>query len=358
MVKSLKDISWNVSEDQYRNDPSLSYSILSKYERDGFHKLSSLYDKIQTSSLTFGSMVDTLITAGKEEFDKLFYISNHIDVTDKIKNIVNNIRNIFISHGDTPPERLKNVCDDEILDCANEVEYQMRWKDETRIKSIRELADEYYYVCNKAMDKIVITEDDYNDAVACVETLMNADATRNIFNPTPFDGEIEVLYQLKFKHKFNGVPYRGMMDLISVNHTKKTIQPYDLKTSSHFEDEFPLSFVTWGYSIQARLYWRLINENIKRDDYFKDFTVLPYKFIVINRNSLKPLIWNFDNTTYFGPIKFTNKNSNITCLFRDPYDIGNELWEYLTHPKDHPSYIKYGYEDSNSIDDYLMGKFI
>ena len=30
--KSLKDISWQVSEEEYRQDPALSYSTLAKYE--------------------------------------------------------------------------------------------------------------------------------------------------------------------------------------------------------------------------------------------------------------------------------------------------------------------------------------
>lgn len=354
MTKSLYDISWQVSEEEYRNDPSLSYSILSRYEKTGFHGLSSLYDKIQTPSLVFGSLVDTLITAGEEEFNKLFYVTNKEDVSLNIRSIITIIRNKFINAGDTPPERLRNICDDEILDAINEVSYQPRWKDETRIKSIRENGSQYYELCNIATNKTIISTQDYEDAKACVDALYSAECTKNIFNPSPFDGEIEVLYQLKFKHKENEVPYRGMMDLIVINHTNKTIQPYDLKTSSHWEDEFPISFVTWMYSIQSRLYWRLIQANVAKDDYFKDFKVLPYKFIVINRNSLKPLVWSYKSTMSFGPIKFISNKTNTTYYFRDPYEIGSELWDLLTHPKDHPDFIKDGYEDSNSIEDYLL----
>lgn len=32
-MKSLKDISWNVTEEEYRADPALSYSTLSKFNR-------------------------------------------------------------------------------------------------------------------------------------------------------------------------------------------------------------------------------------------------------------------------------------------------------------------------------------
>ena len=69
MRKSLKDISWDVTEEVYREDPALSYSTLARYEREGFNNLSKLFNRIETPSLTFGSAVDSIITGGQEEFD-------------------------------------------------------------------------------------------------------------------------------------------------------------------------------------------------------------------------------------------------------------------------------------------------
>ena len=63
--KSLKDISWQVPEETYREDPALSYSALATYERGGFNCLESLYDRKETPSLTFGSAVDAIITGGE-----------------------------------------------------------------------------------------------------------------------------------------------------------------------------------------------------------------------------------------------------------------------------------------------------
>ena len=50
--------------------------------------------------------------------------------------------------------------------------------------------------------------------------------------------------------------------LIVVDHNNKTIQPIDLKTSGHPEWDFYHSFILWHYDIQARLYWRIIKDNI------------------------------------------------------------------------------------------------
>ena len=66
-MKELKDISWNVTEEEYRADPALSYSTLAKYERGGFNSIPTLFDKVESPSLTLGSAVDSLITGGEEE---------------------------------------------------------------------------------------------------------------------------------------------------------------------------------------------------------------------------------------------------------------------------------------------------
>ena len=83
--KSLKDISWQVDESTYRADPALSYSILARYEREGFNNLDKLFDRIETPSLIFGSCVDTFITGSEEEFNKLFMVAefdNNLSDTD------------------------------------------------------------------------------------------------------------------------------------------------------------------------------------------------------------------------------------------------------------------------------------
>lgn len=115
--------------------------------------------------------------------------------------------------------------------------------------------------------------------------------------------------------------------LIVVNHKDKWILPIDLKTSYKNEWDFYKSFIDWRYDLQARLYWRIIKENLEKDEYFKDFTLLDYRFIVVNRRSLTPLVWNCPFTRAEGTLKL-GKNNQI--IFRSPFEIGKELSYYLT----------------------------
>ena len=76
--------------------------------------------------------------------------------------------------------------------------------------------------------------------------------------------------------------------------------------------------------VQARLYWLIIKTNLMNDDYFKDFTLEDYRFIVVNRDSLKPLVWEFPLTKAKGILVDEEGKE-----YRDPLEIGKELRCYL-----------------------------
>ena len=79
--------------------------------------------------------------------------------------------------------------------------------------------------------------------------------------------------------------------------------------------------------IQARLYWAIIRQNMDKDEYFKDFKLLDYDFIVVNRRTLTPLVWTCPFTQTQDTLKF-GKNGQIEM--RSPFVIGEELSSYLT----------------------------
>ena len=344
-MKSLKDISWQVSEEEYRADPALSYSTLAKYEREGFNGLPHLFDKLETPSLTFGSAVDAIITGGRKEFDDKFIVASFPSVPDSIVTIV---KALFKEHS-SKYHSLKDIDDRIIISLTEVSRYQPNWKPETRAKVIKEKGNEYYNLLYIAGDKTILDTDTYNDVMRAVDSLRVSKATRLFFaNGNPFVPEIERLYQLKFKATFDGIPYRNMADLLVVNHKEKWVLPVDLKTSSKPEWDFYKSFVDWRYDIQARLYWAIIRDNMDRDEYFKDFKLLDYKFIVVNRKTLTPLVWKCPFTTssvtlYFG------KNNQIE--FRSPFEIGKELYQYLNSGYTVPNGIELN--KSNNIQTWL-----
>jgi hypothetical protein len=296
MHKSLKDISWLVDEQTYRADNSLSYSKLSQFFKNGPKALIS-NEKIDTPALRAGSTVDCLLTA-PEEFDDRFYVADIDKFSDTIRKIV---EEIYFVHGAFSNEFL-DITDNELLEIIDKFEYQTNWKSETRVKKLIELGSDYYTVLKYSTGKIVISPKEFNEAIQCVQTLKTHPFTYKIFE---CDEDEEIFYQLKFKTKIDNIPFRFMMDICKVNHKKRTILPIDLKTSGKSSELFEKSFLDWAYWIQGSSYSAGLNKIISEDDYFKNFKILPFQFLVINKNDLYPLIWEMnENDT----IKFTIEN--------------------------------------------------
>lgn len=321
MRKSLKDISLNITEEEYRQMPELSYSTLAKYERGGFSSIKTLFDKVESPSLLFGSCVDTYLTDGVDAFNDRFMVAIFPELKDSEISVIKSIFNI--TNGLYTWDKVTN---DTILQAIDECKFQPNWRPETRLKVIKEKGEEYYNLMVVAKDKTLISQEMYDEVLAAVDALKSSESTKWFFaDNNPFE-DVERLYQLKFNAELDGIGYRCMFDELIVDYTNKTIQPIDLKTSYKNEYDFYKSFVEWSYQIQNRLYVRILQENIKKDPFFKDFKILPYKDVVVCKTSLNPLVWDCDFTFAVGNLKF-GKNQQIEM--RDPEVIGKELHYYL-----------------------------
>lgn len=323
MEKSIKELSWNVTEPEYRADSAISYSTLSRFEREGWRKLSSLFDKIETPALTFGQAVDTKLTDGDEAFNERFIVCDFPPLSDTLISITKFLhKNFHENH-----RKLSMIDDAEISRAALMFNYYANPKYENfRVKSIKENCDEYYSLLTLAGDKTVLSQDDYSDVMACVDELKTNPATKYFFSSNPFETHIEKVFQLKFRAEFQGIPVRCMFDEIIVDHEKKMIYPIDLKTTGHPEEEFEGSFVTWRYDIQSKLYTYILQECIKNDEYFKDFKIQPYQFVVINRRTVAPIVWVYEGN--FGQVDLKDEKGNI---LRDWRKILDELHYYLRY---------------------------
>lgn len=344
MKKELNEISWKVDEPTYRKNKSLSYSTIAKFHREGFEKLDKLFDKVESPSLLLGSLVDCITTDGNEEYDNRYFVVDMPEINDKIidiiKTLFNNFKDIY--------DNLLNIPDKLIIFLTEQFSYQLNWKDTTRAKVIKEKGADYYNYLYLAGDKVIISSELNNLAHEMANLLIESEQTKSFFTTnTPFSN-IRNYYQLKFKSTIDDVPYRCMFDIIQVDYEKKTIQPVDVKTSYKPTYNFYKSFLEWCYWMQCELYARILKENIKKDEYFKDFTILPYKDIVISKSNMIPLVWDWeytftDKTIYLG------KNNQIEL--KHPLIVGKELYDYLNNKNKVPNEINI--ETSNSLSKWI-----
>ena len=346
--RSIKTIFWNISEPDYRKDPALSQSSLSTYERKGFGCLDTLFEPFSSPSLTFGSAVDAIITGGEKEFNDRFFVSDMPKIKPSaepvVKALYEQFHNAYTNIVDIP--------DSEMAPIVSQMEYMAntKWRMETKCEDIRKEGQHYYQTMFMAGDKTILSQDVYNKVFACVRALKDSPQTKAYFKEDdPFD-DIERVYQMKFKGVLGNIPYRGMSDLLIVDHKNKRIIPCDLKTSSGREYDFPEHFLEWNYQIQARLYWRLIRQTLDKDDYFKDFELDDFRFIVVNNiDNPVPLVWIFPQTKIVGTVTLGNRK------LRDPEVIGKELTYYLGNKPQVPLGITL--DKPNSIEGWFADKY-
>lgn len=330
-MKSLRDISWLVDEPTYRASEALSYSTISKFYREGFEKIGTLFDNESTPSLSFGSMVDTLLTDGQDAFNAKYFVCTVPIVSDDFKSVALAIKD-EIGNACTSLYELSDKHIVEYLDRFGI--YQNNWKAETKAEKVRTGANLYYQMLLKSNGKEVVDTETFNDVMKCVNALKTNEATEFYFRKDNRFDNIERFYQLKYKGEYNKIPIRCMMDLAIVDHNKKTITPCDIKTCSEPEYLFPRSFMKYTYWMQAQLYTYLLKQTIEKDEYFKDFTILPWKFIVVSRYTTSPKVWEFDGYDADGDIEI--KASTKDIKLKSWKSVVTELKYYLDNKPNSP----------------------
>ena len=326
-MKSLKEIALQIDEPTYRKMPELSYSILSRFQSVGFD-INKLQEKLSSPSLLFGSAIDALITGGQEEFDKNFMVVDLPNIPESASNCVKIIWNKY-------KDTYKHLKDIPIDILNTELQFNGFWPNnrysaQARINGFfKNPVEDYYQLNYIAENKSIINTELHTQILQAVNALKTSPATKDYFiEDNPWDNNTERLYQLKFRADLNGIGYKCMMDECAVIHDKKLIIPIDLKTScSCKEEEFYFNFLQWHYQLQARLYSRILRANLDKDDYFKDFTILNYRFIFCNKDSCSPLVWEFKETHSKGTLYYGRYKQ---IGFPDPEDLGKELYLFFS----------------------------
>lgn len=206
--KELKDIALSITEPEYRQRSELSYSTLSTYERSGFDGLDHLFDKIESPSLLFGSVVDTILTDGMDAFYEHFIVLD-VNVTDGGKDVCNKLKELYpniTSFEDFPEECVSYAAKEAGFWKADKWD-KIRYREVLKTGNIAE-----YFNALQSSGKTVVDSVTYNDALKCVEALRTSTATQGYFAQDDELSPLRRYYQLKFAAKFENVGYRCMAD--------------------------------------------------------------------------------------------------------------------------------------------------
>lgn len=249
--------------------------------------------------MIYGSLVDCLLFT-PDEFDDRFVIGDFDIPTPQMKIFTENLVIRVYENSQLPDDRKESfeetfrwAYNDTKYDAhGNEVAFKLKSMTVEAVmeKFEKECRGYYDYLIDvRVGGKMLATQEMYSKARLAVDRLIMSAITGPIISQEN-DYNIDVYKQLIILFEYMGIPFKSMVDLVHVNHSNRTIQPYDLKTT-HNAEEFPHSYIKFNYYIQAGVYHLAIHAWACQQG-LQDYKILPMAFIVTDSyNYMSPLVY-------------------------------------------------------------------
>lgn len=323
MLKEFKQLLWDVTEQEYRQDEAISYSMISRFIKDGYSAIPVIKESISTQSLTLGSALDCMVTEGVNAYNEKYYISN-CNPTNKTETVIEEIFK-YVPNEDTLEDAIIK-CGNTLEDIFDNVDFYKGKTFKYKIQVISEKA-QYYKDLQEANkhNQIIINNQVDKDTVTMYNSMVMNPLVNDIFFGK-HEGT-EKFFQAKFRCLIDNVPFRCMFDLLIVKHKDKKIIPVDLKSTSTPPYEFFNSFVKWNYQIQVREYTRILKEVLKGTE-FEEYTITDYLYVVVNKNFSSPVVYKIGINHLEGNIEIDGN------VMEDPIEKGKILYKELMRNKD------------------------
>ncbi len=194
-----------------------------------------------SESMRLGTLIHKYVEKGyNADFDEIYEVVEMPSAT---------IAGIIEEVAENPAAPLR----DEILRVARSVDYYPSWKDETVINKILAEGSEYLEKLKlESTGKVIISPEEMQQlqpicSIIREKMIWNFEKKGFLdeFNMTPIhsepDDDVEILNECAIEFEYENVECKSLIDILLVNHTRKTFCIVDLKTTS-----VPISIYT-GY---------------------------------------------------------------------------------------------------------------
>lgn len=288
------------TEKEYRAVDMNSSSSLKEFSLDRkkyykrYVKGEQVEDKDSSAAL-MGRLVETLLME-PDEFENRFHMSSVASApTGLMLAFVDALYSITMQSLDDEGN-VKRTFEEISRDAYVESGFKIKYE-KVLEKFVGSDAEIYYNEMRVVKSKglSVVTVEDVTNAERIVEELKTNDVTQYIVNLVN-SARYEVFNQFQVEgYEIEGMKLKSMLDKIVVDHEEKTVQIYDLKCVWAVENFYEEYYLYRRAYIQAFLYYKAIYFL----DEFKDYEVLPPKFIVC------------DSTNYYNPLVYTLTDDDL-----------------------------------------------
>lgn len=292
-------------------------------------------DEVEKKHNVFGSMVDILCLS-PERFDKEFYVMEEADISDALKSISSMIMEMAELEGlDIPilSKEHNSPVDHIILEVAEKFNYQSNWKNDTKVKKIKESCGGYISKLVFAKGRTIVSTEEYQKAITCSMMLKSDPGTKYYFKPKK--GEV-LLFHKVVQFEFEGIEIKCELDIIRINHDSKIIYPADLKTIGSQIYRFNSDFWKFRYDFQAGTYFLgLFSDPTIKELLEKGYKIAPFRFIVGHSDSdYSPLVFKVGESAHNiaisgGVLSDGRRLEGLTqAVKRYKFHIKEDKWDY------------------------------
>lgn len=275
----------------YRSIKAISNSLMGVYEDEYGTFLSYwVYNKPlpgkSTSSLTIGSLIDTLLTR-PEDYEKMFCSFDGLVPTGQMDLFCRELA----KHPDYSYEDAYKAVGFKRDKLENIVEKFQLYKDYLG-----------FLVASNLLGLNVVDKEDDAKAKRIVAELKLGKYTSDVVNMDNSVPGIDVYYQLELFNRINpfelqypdiGIDVKGALDKVIVDHNREIIYPIDYKSSFN-TDQFDESYVKYRYYRQGSFYTHLLKLWAVEQG-FANYRIAAFAFVVCSTGGGKHYIYKMDS---------------------------------------------------------------
>lgn len=269
---------------EYRALDAVNQSRLKLLLQHPGRYLSSQDDGEERDHFLFGQFVEDALIQSDEYLDNKYYVTKAEVPSDSVLKVLK-----LLAQQSSKTE-MEQMDDDIVLQACRVCGYGKSWKDETCIKKIHELGDDYYYELKKSEGKIRLDQSTYDLGMRLSSEALNNPIISPLFNQKAAkENNCEILFKEILEFNYRIWQCKGEIDLFYINHATKTARVYDIKTSAQAMF-FQSTILKYRYDFQVYFYslGAICSQLVP-----PDYTILPPRFIVLDtRGELPATLWD------------------------------------------------------------------
>lgn len=286
-----------ITEQEYRALEYPSYSLFSGIAKQNAGAMNGVRADISDhDAIVIGSIADSKVTELQDP-EGLVVIDKK--PSGKPLKVIKALCDMDELPDEENPISIKNK--DIIDDLCKEEDYYKSKSAEDKVKALKKY-NKYVKALREHGNNVIIASS-YQYQIA-------TDLANEIFLRYPFVKTSNVMGQVKLLGQVYNEDVKIMLDFIFIDHNRKIVIPFDLKTgyAKHYEF-FESGYLGWNYYIQASLYREVLIQNLKGHADLHDYTVDNFRFLYCGRQDKLPLIYKvtdkqhvagFEGFTYKG----------------------------------------------------------